>query len=553
MNIVTVQQMREIERQADAAGHPFAAMMERAGRTVAEAIQEHQAVKERRALVLVGPGNNGGDGLVCARHLQEMGALVDIYIWKRDIQGDANYQLIQDLRVPCHWRKQDQDLGTLRRLLAEADVIVDALLGTGVNKPLDDTLRGLLGAAREAVAARTKRPTPALRSTTSLRPAAPRAKLRVVAVDIPSGINCDTGEADPATLKADLTVTFGYPKIGQFCFPAAAYLGELWIADIGLPAALDAGNVELITAEGVRELLPARPLNAHKGSFGKAMVIAGSANYVGAAYLGSAAATRIGAGLVTLAVAGSLQAILAAKLTECTYLLLPDDRGALVPAGVKLIRENLKNYGAMLVGPGLGRDPKTVEFVRELLGIRASSGAPRLGFLPDAAAGDAKLALPPLVIDADGLNALADTPGWWKAMPCEAILTPHPGEMSRLLKCSIEEVERNRLQTAQRTAAEWGQIIVLKGAHTVVAAPDGRAAISPFSNPGLASAGTGDVLAGTIVGLLAQRCAPFAAAVAGVYLHGLAGEMARQEFGDTGMAAGDLLPLLPKAIRALKE
>jgi NAD(P)H-hydrate epimerase len=552
MNIVTVQQMRDLERQADAAGYPFATMMERAGRAVAEAIQERQTVKGLRIIVLVGPGNNGGDGLVCARHLQEMGALVDTYIWKRDIQRDANYQLLQEQRARCHWRAQDRDLGTLRGLLAETDVIIDALLGTGVNKPLNEELRELLGVVRETASARAARPIPTLRSTTALSIAAPKTKPWIVAVDVPSGVNCDTGEADPATLTADLTVTFGYPKIGQFYFPAAAYLGELWIADIGLPATLDAGSVELITAESVREMLPVRPLNAHKGSFGKAMVTAGSANYVGAAYLASAAATRAGAGLVTLALASSLHTILAAKLTECTYLLLPDDRGALVPGGVKLIQEHLKGYGALLLGPGLGRDPKTVEFARELLGIRAPFTAPRLGFLPDAAAGGANLALPPLVIDADGLNALADTPEWWTTLPREAILTPHPGEMSRLLKCSIEEVEQNRLQTAQRAAAKWGQIVILKGAHTVIAAPDGRAAISPFSNPGLASAGTGDVLAGVIVGLLAQGCAPFAAAVAGVYVHGLAGEMARQEFGDAGMTAGDLLPLLPKAIRAIK-
>jgi NAD(P)H-hydrate epimerase len=201
----------------------------------------------------------------------------------------------------------------------------------------------------------------------------------------------------------------------------------------------------------------------------------------------------------------------------------------------------------------LGRDPKTVEFVRELLGPRAPAAAPRLGFLPDAATGGQNSSLPPLVIDADGLNALADTPEWWKAMPRETILTPHPGEMSRLSKCSTEEIERNRLETARRAAAEWGQIVVLKGAHTVIAAPDGRAAISPFSNPGLASAGTGDVLAGTITGLLAQGLTPFAAALAGTYLHGLAGELVRGELGDAGMVAGDLLPMLPKAIRALKE
>lgn len=555
MKIVTVAEMRRIEQKADRTGHSYAEMMENAGRAVAEAIKELTTVQDRHVLILVGPGNNGGDGLVAGRYLHDAGARVTFYIWKRNVREDANFRLVQERSMPILWQTADQSLGDLRRLIHEADVIVDALLGTGVSRPIGGSLQETLRTLKEQVTLR--------RAVVVKRQARRRISEMtvgdichlplIVAVDVPTGLNCDTGTADPLTPDADLTVTFGYPKRGQFLFPGAAHLGELVVADIGIPAGLaDDVSVRLATPELLREILPPRPKAAHKGTFGKALVVAGSANYTGAAYLASAAAARVGAGLVTLALAESLHPILASKLTEVTFLLLPHYLGGVVPEACKVLREHIPNYTALLLGPGLGRDPKTAQFVVRLLAQETSSRA-HLGFVGSREETIEETELPPLVIDADGCNALADTPGWWKRLRRESILTPHPGEMSRLLGCSIVEVESDRIEMAREAAREWDQIVLLKGAYTVIAEPGGQVTINPFANPGLASAGTGDVLAGSVVGLLAQGLSPYGAAVAGAYVHGLAGQRVRAEMGEAGMVAGDLLTELPHAIRELQR
>jgi NAD(P)H-hydrate epimerase len=376
---------------------------------------------------------------------------------------------------------------------------------------------------------------------------------------VPSGLNCDSGAVDPVTLPADLTVTFGFPKVGQFLFPGAEYLGELLVADIDIPPSLaDDVSVELATPQMVSGLLPKRPLGAHKGTFGKALVVAGSVNYTGAAYLASAAATRVGAGLVTLALAANLHPILASKLSEVTFLLLPHDMGAIVPEAMKILSERVSAYNALLLGPGLGRDEKTIEFVQQFLAREWRGKRPRVGFLvtgEEEVEGEEgeKEVLPLSVIDADGLNALADRPNWWKYLGEPNVLTPHPGEMARLVGCGVDEVEADRIGAAREMADRWKQVVTLKGAHTVVATPKGQTVIIPFANPGLATAGSGDVLAGAIVGFLAQGLSPFAAAVAGAYLHGLAGDLVRNEIGAAGMVAGDLLPMLPQAIALVSQ
>ncbi len=529
MKVVTTEEMRRIEREADAGGLSYATMMENAGRAVAEACQR-MGVTDKRILVLVGPGNNGGDGLVAARHLHDAGAQVNIYIWKRKIEGDENFGLAQERDIPTVWAEEDTDLAALQRLLDETDFILDALLGTGLSRPIKGLLKEILEVTRRGIRERF-----------------------VVAVDVPTGLNCDTGAVDPVTLPADLTVTFAFPKLGFFLFPGAEYVGELIVADIGIPDALaEDVQIELTTPGMVRAILPERPLGAHKGTFGKALLVAGSVNYTGAAYLASAAATRVGTGLVTLALARSLHPILASKLTEVTFLLLPESLGVIVPEAVKLLNERIAEYDALLLGPGLGREEETVEFVHRLLGLESKLTKPRIGFLPSEEA-VTESSLPPMVIDADGLNALSEAPEWWKHLKGEVVLTPHPGEMSRLMGCSIAEIEGDRIGVVRRMAQEWGQVVLLKGAYTLIATPEGRVFINPFANPGLATAGTGDVLAGAIVGLLAQGLSPRDAAIAGAYLHGLAGQMARDEVGEMGMVAGDLLPFLPKGIRELRD
>jgi NAD(P)H-hydrate epimerase len=535
VKVVTADEMRAIERESDARGVTYAMMMENAGRSVADAIRRRLDVAGKTVLVLVGPGNNGGDGLVAARYLHDAGARIICYLWHRKIEGDENYDLVVERGIACRRVEEDSDFSILRQHLATTQVVIDALLGTGIARPIEGQLKALLEVVR--VATDERRPAPLM-----------------VAVDVPTGLNVDTGALDPAAVPANLTVTFANPKRGQYLFPGAAAVGDLVVADIGTPPELaDGVQVELTTPEKVRTLLPARPLDAHKGTFGRALIVAGSANYTGAAYLAGAAATRVGTGLVTMGLIPSLHPIIAGKLTEATYLILAEEIGVLAPDAVRLVHERVKDYEALLVGPGLSQEEPTVEFVHQLLGVKARAGRPKIGFQAGTAdITETALALPPLVIDADGLNALVRAAEWWKRLSGPVVLTPHPGEMARLLGCSTRDVQADRIGVVQRAAAEWGQVVVLKGAYSLIAAPDGRTAINPFANPGLASAGTGDVLAGAIVGLLAQGLAAFDAARVGCYLHSLAGELARAEFGDTGMVAGDLVPRLPLAIRRVR-
>ena len=562
MKLVTVQQMRALEQAADAQGLSYAVMMENAGQAVADWL-EKSGVPGRRILVLVGPGNNGGDGLVAAHYLQQAGALVCIYVWKRDVANDGNWQRIQKDGIQVLWSHEDQRYTGLRRAVTRADYVLDALLGTSVSKPIVGQLQAILAAVDRALTSRRKR-TRTIRFEYLRRP--PDQPLahspQVIAVDVPSGLNCDTGAVDPATPTADVTLTFGFPKVGQFLFPGASTVGELVVADIGIPGKLAQGvSVEVSTPDILRGVLPRRPLDAHKGTFGKLMVVAGSVNYTGAPYLAAMAAMRAGAGLVTLAIAEVLHPALAAKLSEATFLLLPHQMGALVPEAVPLLRQRLDGYEAFLLGPGLGRDPLTAEFVMRLLNLPASESHARLGFVSATARPQGvQNRLPPVVIDADALNALADAQGWESALPVSGttglrqapvVLTPHPGEMARLCHISAADVNADRIGVARRSAQQWGVVVVLKGAYTVIAAPDGRARVNPFATPALATAGTGDVLAGVIASLLAQGLEAFEAATAGAYLHGLAGQMLAEEIGPAGAVAGDLLDRLPLCLRRL--
>jgi NAD(P)H-hydrate epimerase len=561
MKLVTVEQMKRLEQLADAAGHSYDAMMERAGRAVASVIQDRMEIGEQSVLILVGPGNNGGDGLVAARYLAQAGARVSCYLWKPRPNDDPNVVRLKEHDVAWILGENDPLHDALRVELQNADVILDALLGTGVDRPLGGTLRALLELARQVVQERRTVHQPpwtamvplescrSVRECTCLCPAP-----LVVAVDVPSGLNCDTGAVDPATLPADLTITFAAPKHGQYRFPGAQVRGELVVADIGIDPALEADiRSEVATASKARQLVPERPPNAHKGTFGKAMVVAGSVNYTGAPYLAAAAAGRVGAGLVTLAPPASIHPILATRLAEATYLLLPHSMGVLVPGATRVLVSHLEGYAALLLGPGLGREQETVQFVHQLLGIEADSKPRRIGFQPRQAPSTETVALPPLVIDADALNALAEAESWWTYLPANTILTPHPGEMGRLMGEDPGRINADRIAVASEKAAEWKQVVVLKGAYTIVAAPDGRVTILPFANPVLATAGTGDVLAGAIVGLLAQGLEPFDAAVCGAYLHGLAGEIVSEWMGDAGALAGDLLHALPQALVRLKN
>lgn len=565
LKIFTTQEMRDLERRSHESGHTYADMMERAGRAVAAVIhRDHPPAEGQRIVVLAGPGNNGGDGLVAARHLAQWGHPVRVYCVHRRAEGDDNYARLQDAGVEVAHADADEGLATLQGWLDGAAIWVDALLGTGVSRPIEGLMKEVLDLARSRL--RPGEPPSSLDETDGiLWPASPAACARtrrplVVAVDCPSGLNCDTGALDPAAIPADLTVTFAYPKAGHFLFPGAAAVGTLAVADIGInPAFAEAIPVEVVTGEAVAALLPERPPDAHKGTFGKALIVAGSVNYTGAAYLAATGAARSGAGLVTVALPRPLHPILAGRLAEATWLALPHDLGVIHRDAISVLEEHLEGYRALLLGPGLTQEKEAVRFVQEFLQREvAHRPPPPIGFLKDVAEltspsePEAGPPWPPLVLDADALNALAQSEGWpqWLA-GVQAVLTPHAGEMARLLGTTPVEVQAARWKVASGAAREWRQVVLLKGAFTVIAAPDGRLAVNPFANPALATAGSGDVLAGIVTGFLAQGMAPWEAAVAGAYVHGLAGELARQAVGDAGVLAGDLLPHIPEALRRL--
>lgn len=547
MYIVSTQQMQAAEKAADAAGLSYEQMMENAGRAVAEAIETQFDAAGARMLVLVGPGNNGGDGLVVARHLAGYGAEVTVYVWKRNTAGDKNWALLDSTGVQTVFSGDDTHLASL---LSEADIVVDALLGTGVARPIEGSLAGLLDRTKQVVAGRRQPADGPL-----VEPARPAAAQDfgpvVVAVDVPSGLNSDTGAVDPFTLTADLTVTLAAVKRGLVLAPGLNVVGRLIVADIGLEPAHYPPDLDLRLATGadVAALLPARPAGAHKGTFGTATLVGGCLNYMGAMVLAGQAASRVGAGLVRLALPQPIQSAVAAHLTEAIYLPLPHADGALAPEAVAVLREKLEDSEALLVGPGLGQADPTRVFLKDFLSGKGTQRR-NLGFRPSSQ-GDAEgpNSLPPLVLDADALNILARYEEWWRLLPPNCVLTPHPGEMSRLTGLEIKEVQARRLELAPEMARKWGQVVLLKGAYTVVAAPDGRATVLPFANAAMAKAGSGDVLAGSIAGLLAQGLQPFEAAVAGAYLHGLAGELAREGLSLASVVAGDLVSLLPMAMR----
>jgi NAD(P)H-hydrate epimerase len=520
MKIVTSEQMRQIEQGSEQAGVSTDALMENAGLGVATAVRRHleQAIGRRFTgqpiLFLIGPGNNGADGLVAARHLYQWFARPIVYLVRPTRDTDPKLDSVRAAGVPIVDSANDVGQVQLRKALENSQMVVDAFLGIGKARPIEGAMKAALA---QVVAAKAQRP-----------------DLLVLALDIPSGMNADTGQADPACLAADITITLGYPKVGLFMPPGSDLRGLLETADIGVSAGLDDGvHLELMTPEWAKSLLPKRPQSAHKGTFGRALIVAGSRNYVGAAYLAATGAMRVGAGLVTLALPESLRAAVASKAAEPTYLPLPESSPG-VPSAESgpLILDNLGQYDALLVGCGLGQAGLTRLMVERVL----------------LSPGPAK----PVVVDADGLNVLAMTPEWWRRFLVKAVLTPHPGEMARLLGRSGPPTPQERIAIATQSAASWNKVVVLKGAYTVVAYPDGRAMLSPLANPGLASAGTGDVLAGAIAGLLSQGLSLEDAAALGVYLHGAAGELVRGELGDMGMVASDLLPALPKAIKALR-
>lgn len=497
--LVTGPEMAAIDRRTiDDGGISALELMERAGTRVVETLQERWGGLEgMRVAVVCGKGNNGGDGLVVARLLANAGIAVDTFLGvdRAGIDGAAAHLLERLERVGGRAAPVPEGSAAVEAL-RRSDIVVDALLGTG-----------LRGAPREAQG----RVIQAINDCA--RP--------VVAVDLPSGVDATTGDVHGIAVRASLTVTFGLAKVGHLFPPGRGYCGLLELADIGFPeTAIEAcgGTTFLLTAAGIADRIPRRQTDAHKGTCGSVLVVAGSVGMTGAATLAAKAALHAGAGRVTLGAPVSLNDILEVKLTEVMTRPLPEvrRRRCLSLRALGDLFAMLPAANALAIGPGLGRYRETVDLVRRLL---------------------TRDDLPPTVIDADALYAIGDGEGFLGA---GRIVTPHAGEFSRLTGCSRDVIAAEPVPRAVEFAVHHGVIVVLKGGPTVIAAPDGRAFVNPTGNAGMATAGSGDVLTGIISGLLAQGCEPLWAALSGVYLHGLAGDRARDELGEWGMLAGDL-------------
>ncbi len=488
---------------------PAGTLMENAGRRVVEEIERSWGpVKEKTVVIAAGKGNNGGDGLVVARLLKERSARVSVFLLTPPdaLGGDARTRLERFQKISGRVSiLKDETLSDLERELSQSDLVVDALFGTGLSSPIE-------GLAARVIAA----------INASGKP--------VVAVDLPSGIHTDTGRVMGIAVKAAVTVTFALPKRGLLLYPGSDYTGRLTIADIGIPQDLVRrlpAAVEWITPAEVADSLKRRPTNAHKGSFGHVLVIAGSGGKGGAAVMASLSALRIGAGLVTLALPAGLEGTLPDRPLEIMTLPLPQtgDRSVGKAALEPLIKFS-QDKTVAAIGPGLSTHPETAEVVRGLI---------------------TQLAIP-MVIDADGLNNLVGHLDLLSRARAPIVLTPHPGEMARLVGTTTAEVQADRMGVAADFVRRHPVTLVLKGARTIIVSQSGAITINSTGNPGMATAGTGDVLTGMIAGLIAQGHAPDRAACLGVYLHGLAGDVAAAEIGAVGLLAGDLIHRIPSAI-----
>ena len=543
MKLVTVAQMREIEKEADANGLSYDDMMENAGRELAYVIADlpfFNEEEEVEILGLVGPGNNGGDALVALTHLAADGWTARAYLVKRKIKDDELIEQFVEMGGELIEAARDKEYESLNSFLETAHVLVDGVLGTGIQLPLKEDIAELLSTVNLALEEMAEPPF-------------------VVAVDCPSGVDCASGEAADETIPADLTVTMGAVKDGLLKFPAYDLMGDLMVADIGVTDEIKSwGSVRRHVAQEdkIADSLPLRPTDAHKGTFGTAMIAAGSINYTGAALLSGKAAYRIGAGLVTMAVPALLHSTLAGHFPEATWILLPHEMGVISASAAEVLTKNLDRATALLIGPGFGMEDTTREFIENLLAGKSASrkSSVHIGFVHGEGEGKAKESekLPPIVLDADGLKLLAKIVDWHTKLPAPAVLTPHPGEMSVLTGLTIDEIQADREGVAARYAKEWGHVVVLKGAFTVIAAPDGRTTVIPFATSALARAGTGDVLAGLIVGLRAQGVEAYESAVAGAWIHARAGLEAAEALGGTAsVLAGDVLDAIPDVLAEL--
>jgi NAD(P)H-hydrate epimerase len=536
--LVTAEQMRSEEAAVFAAGTTEDELSDRA------AVAIHRRLLEMTpaggmVLVLAGPGNNGLDGVKVHRLLQGSGAPAELICWNR---------------ADC----PPFDSGALSAALGRARVVLDGLFGIGLAREVEGE------------------PAAILRAINSVRDARSRSRdpLSVVALDIPSGINADTGAVMGVAAEADTTITLGFPKVGLFTGAGPAHAGRVEREPIGLSVREETQAAAQGFDSSQPTGLPSRRVGSHKNDNGRVLVIGGSLRYAGAPVLAALSAQRAGAGYVTVGFPRSMLGVIASRLLEQTLLPLPeDDVGTLGPSSVEETREGAKGYKALVLGNGLHREDPTVAFALSLLGIPAADLQRRVGFAASAGGGNRAFPparrpvgfrapaaeeererqepaqLPPTVVDGDGLYALSTHPGWWESTPSVALLTPHPGEMARLVGCEVGEVEADRLGVAGAAAERWGKTVLLKGSYPVVASPGAQAQVLVESHPELGTAGTGDVLAGLCGLALSVGLPPADAARAALVLGARAASLAADHVGVDALSAGDLIEALPGARR----
>lgn len=532
MKLISVAEMQTVEREANEQGWTYAQMMEKAGQGLAEIVESFYGYEESQVVVgLVGSGNNGGDTLIALETLAKAGWKARTFLARPRPQDDPLIQRLKSAGGEVIAADEDQDYGTLDSWLGDAVVLLDGVLGTGVRLPLKPEVAEVLGHVKDF-----------------------DGLPDVVAVDCPSGVDLTSGEAAEETIPADVTVCMAAVKSGLLRFPAYSLAGTIEVVDIGLPEGIKAWDdvrQETVSEEMVSAMLPVRKPDGHKGTFGTVGVVAGSLSFTGAAYLCSGAAYRIGAGLVQIAAPAPLHAALAGQIPEATWVLLPHEMGVIAEGAAETLAKRLDKVTVLLWGPGFGLEDTTAAFVRRLVDGKLVGGKGRsIGFVTETAAGSGEEPhLPPMVIDADGLKLMARVENWPKKLPGTAVLTPHPGEMAILTGLTIQEIQANRLGIAAQYAREWGHVVVLKGAMTVIAEPSGAVRVIPVATSALAHGGTGDVLAGMIAGLRAQGMSAFDAAVAGAWIHAQCGLVATEQLGhEASVLAGDLIDALPEVL-----
>ncbi len=515
MKVVTSQQMREIDRKAlEENNLSGLILMENAGLKIFQSLKNiYPDLRLKKIIIFSGSGNNGGDGFVVARHLYNYGVKAKVFLLApfHKIKGEAgeNLNIIEKMGVELI-EVETVKLEEIQEAVQKFDLIIDAILGTG----LQGRVTGLKAKIIDLVNVAGK---------------------EVVAIDVPSGLNADTGKIEGPCIKATHTITLALPKIGLMLFPGASFAGKVTIEDIGIPSCLLKNNkikTNMVTKEIVKSLLPFRATYSHKGSFGKVLILAGSVGMTGAAYLASEAAIRSGTGIVILGIPRSLNQIMEVKLTEVMTLPLAETKKqSLGEDAEETILKLMKDFSVLGIGPGISRELETQRLVRKI--IEKSNI--------------------PLVVDADAIYALSKDTNILKKVKVPLVITPHPGEIAKLINKSIDYILDNQLDIAREIAQEFGIMVVLKGARTIVANKEGEAYINIGDNSGMATGGTGDVLTGIICSLIAQGADSFSAAIAGVYIHSLAGDLARDIKGERGMIAGDILSQVPQAFLSLEE